>query len=80
MKLNKKKIIGTVVSDKMDKTRIVAKTNKITHPIYGKKYPQTTKIKAHDETNQAKLGDLVEITEIKPKSRHKAWEITKVIK
>jgi small subunit ribosomal protein S17 len=79
MKSNEKKLIGTVISDSMEKTRVVAISTKKIHPLYGKKYPQTTKIKAHDETHQAKNGDLVEITEIKPKSRHKAWEITKVI-
>jgi small subunit ribosomal protein S17 len=68
---------GTVVSDKMDKTVVVAVNSVKEHPIYRKKYKVTTKFKAHDAENLAKTGDLVEITETRPLSRDKRWVIAR---
>ncbi len=70
---------GTVVSDKMDKTVVVAVNTVKEHPIYRKKYKVTTKFKAHDESNATKVGDLVEITETRPISRHKRWVVARKI-
>lgn len=68
---------GTVVSDKMDKTVVVAVQSVKEHPIYRKKYKVTTKFKAHDEANACISGDLVEITETRPLSRDKRWQVAR---
>ncbi|MDG2764880.1 30S ribosomal protein S17, partial [Vibrio parahaemolyticus] len=68
---NRKVRIGTVVSDKMDKTVVVAIESLVTHPIYKKKIRKTTKFKAHDENNECKVGDKVEIMETRPLSKDK---------
>ena len=70
---------GTVVSDKMNKTVVVAVNTLKEHPIYRKKYKVTTKFKAHDEANECKIGDLVEITETRPISRDKRWVVARKI-
>lgn len=70
-----RRLRGTVSSDKMDKTVVVKVERVKTHPIYRKKYSVTTKFKAHDENNQYKVGDLVEITESRPLSRDKHWVV-----
>lgn len=70
---------GTVVSDKMDKTVVVAVQTVKEHPIYRKKYKVTTKFKAHDEANSCELGDLVEITETRPISRDKRWLVARKV-
>lgn len=70
---------GTVVSDKMDKTVVVAVNTLKEHPIYRKKYKVTTKFKAHDANNSCHEGDLVEITETKPMSRDKRWLVARKI-
>jgi small subunit ribosomal protein S17 len=70
---------GTVVSDKMDKTVVVAVNTVKEHPIYRKKYKVTTKFKAHDEGNTCVMGDLVEITETRPISRDKRWLVARKI-
>lgn len=70
---------GTVVSDAMDKTVVVAVKTTKEHPIYRKKYKVTTKFKAHDEANEYKVGDLVEITETRPMSREKHFEVSRKI-
>ena len=70
---------GTVVSDKMDKTVVVAVSTLKEHPLYRKKYKVTTKFKAHDETNSCVEGDLVEITESRPISRHKHWIVARKV-
>lgn len=75
----KRTLIGKVVSDKMDKTVSVLIERRIKHPIYGKVIRRTKKYLAHDETNQAKIGDTVEIQESRPISKHKSWVLTKVI-
>jgi small subunit ribosomal protein S17 len=70
---------GTVVSDKMDKTVVVAVQTVKEHPIYRKQYKVTTKFKAHDEQNECKQGDLVEITETRPLSRDKRWNVARKV-
>ena len=70
---------GTVVSDKMDKTVVVAVATVKEHPIYKKKYKVTAKFKAHDEGNTCKIGDLVEITETRPISREKHWNVARKV-
>jgi small subunit ribosomal protein S17 len=68
---------GTVTSDKMDKTVVVAVSSLKEHPIYRKKYKVTTKFKAHDADNSCKIGDLVEITETRPISKDKRWAVAR---
>jgi small subunit ribosomal protein S17 len=70
---------GKVVSDKMDKTVVVAVSTLKEHPLYRKKYKVTTKFKAHDETNSCVIGDLVEITETRPISRDKHWLVARKV-
>ena len=70
---------GTVVSDKMDKTVVVAVSSLKEHPIYRKKYKVTTKFKAHDAENTCQVGDLVEITETRPISRDKRWLVARKV-
>jgi len=70
---------GTVVSDKMDKTVVVAVNTVKEHPIYRKKYKVTTKFKAHDEDNSVHTGDFVEITETRPISRDKRWVVARKV-
>jgi small subunit ribosomal protein S17 len=77
---NERKIkIGRVVSDKMDKTIVVAVETKVSHPLYGKTMNRTTKFKAHDENNDAKLNDRVEIMETRPLSKDKRWRLVEVV-
>lgn len=68
---------GRVVSDSMNKTVVVAVATTKEHPIYRKKYKVTTKFKAHDESNDYKVGDLVEITETRPLSATKHWQVAR---
>jgi small subunit ribosomal protein S17 len=70
---------GTVVSDKMDKTVVVAVASVKEHPLYRKKYKVTTRFKAHDEKGEYKTGELVEIAESRPLSRTKRWVVTRRI-
>ncbi len=70
---------GTVVSNKMDKTVVVAVKTVKEHPIYRKKYKVTTKFNAHDEANTYKEGDLVEIVESRPLSRTKRWTVARKV-
>jgi small subunit ribosomal protein S17 len=72
-------LIGTVASDKADKTIVVAVATRKTHPLYKKQYTITTRFAAHDEKNEAKAGDKVEITECRPLSASKRFTLTKVI-
>jgi small subunit ribosomal protein S17 len=76
---NRKTRIGKVVSDKMDKTIVVAVETKVRHPLYGKYIKRTTKFKAHDEANEAKLNDRVMIMETRPLSKDKRWRLVKII-
>lgn len=71
--------IGRVVSDKMDKTVVVAVETLVRHPLYGKIMRRTTKFKAHDEVNSAGEGDIVEIMETRPLSRDKRWRVAKIV-
>lgn len=71
----KRRLEGTVVSDKMQKTRVVAVTNMRQHPKYLKYYKVTSKFKAHDEKNEYKIGDRVVIQETIPMSKEKRWKI-----
>ncbi len=72
-------ISGHVISDKMDKTVSVSVERLIKHPVYGKYIRRTTKILAHDESNECKAGDKVTLSECKPLSKHKAWQVVSVI-
>ena len=74
-----KERVGTVVSDKMDKTVVVAVENRFPHPIYKKTVSRTKRYKAHDEDNNCKVGDQVRITETRPLSRTKRWTVAEVI-
>jgi small subunit ribosomal protein S17 len=75
----KRTLIGKVVSDKMDKTVTVLIENRVKHPLYGKIVMRSKKYHAHDESNQAKEGDTVEIQEGRPISKTKAWSVTRVV-
>ena len=76
---NRKTRIGRVVSDKMDKTIVVAIETKVRHPLYGKIINKTVKFKAHDENNEAKINDKVSIMETRPLSKDKRWRITGIV-
>ncbi|MEG0264610.1 MAG: 30S ribosomal protein S17 [Erysipelotrichaceae bacterium] len=76
---NRKTYRGTVVSDKMDKTITVIVETKKTHPLYGKRVNYSKKFKVHDELNEAKLGDKVEIMETRPLSATKRFRLVKII-
>ncbi|NOX90503.1 MAG: 30S ribosomal protein S17 [Calditrichaeota bacterium] len=71
--------IGTVVSNKMDKTITVAVERKYKHPIYGKFVTKTVKFKAHDEKNECSEGDVVRIMETRPLSKTKRWRLVEII-
>ena len=71
--------IGTVVSDKMDKTIVVAIEDSVRHPLYKKTMKRTYKLKAHDENNECGIGDTVEVMETRPLSKDKRWRLTKII-
>lgn len=70
---------GVVVSDKMDKTIVVAIRTRVKHPLYGKIMNRTNKIKVHDEENQCGVGDTVKIMETRPLSRDKHWRLVEII-
>jgi small subunit ribosomal protein S17 len=74
-----KSLIGVVSSDKADKTIVVSVERRKTHPIYRKQYSITRRFKAHDEKNQAAVGDTVEVTETTPISRHKHFTLKQII-
>jgi small subunit ribosomal protein S17 len=74
-----RRTIGRVVSDKMDKSVTVSVERKVKHPVYGKYIRRTTKIMAHDESNQCKEGDIVAISECRPISRNKAWRVVEIV-
>jgi small subunit ribosomal protein S17 len=70
---------GTVVSDKMDKTVVVAVEDRVKHPLYGKVLRRTSKVKAHDEQNECGVGDTVRIMETRPLSASKRWRVVQVV-
>lgn len=71
--------IGKVVSDKMDKTIVVAVENNVKHPLYGKVVKRTYKLKAHDENNECRLGDRVKVMETRPLSKDKRWRLVEIV-
>ncbi|MBI5212949.1 MAG: 30S ribosomal protein S17 [Nitrospirae bacterium] len=75
----KKVYTGKVVSDKMDKTVVVAVTRTFQHPLYKKTVKKITKFKAHDEENKCKAGDTVKIIESRPLSKDKRWQVINIV-
>ena len=71
--------VGIVVSDKMDKTIVVAMEDFIRHPLYGKAVKRTKKVKAHDENNECQIGDKVRSMETRPLSKDKRWRLVSII-
>ena len=71
--------VGRVVSDKMQKTIVVAIERRVPHPVYGKMVTRTSKVKAHDEENTAKAGDMVRIVETRPLSKDKRWRLVEIV-
>lgn len=77
---NERKIrIGKVVSDKMEKTVVVAVERLVQHPLYNKSMKQTVKFKAHDENNESHIGDTVKIMETRPLSKEKRWRVVEIL-
>ena len=80
MERNLRKVrTGKVISDKMDKTIVVAVENHVKHPLYGKIVKRTYKLKAHDEKNECNIGDTVRVVETRPLSKDKRWRLTEII-
>ena len=75
----RKQRVGIVVSDKIDKTIVVAVKTKVLHPLYGKTVNRTTKFKAHDEKNECGIGDTVRIMETRPLSKDKRWRLVEIV-
>ena len=75
----RKTMVGTVVSDKMDKTIVVAVETRVKHPIYKKTMKRTYKLKAHDEENACKVGDVVKVMETRPLSKDKRWRLVEIV-
>ena len=75
----RKERVGIVVSNKMEKTIVVAEKRKVKHPIYGKFVNKTTKFHVHDEKNDCNIGDLVRIMETRPLSKSKCWRLVEII-
>ena len=71
--------VGKVVSDKMDKTIVVAIADNVKHPLYKKIIKRTVKLKAHDENNECRIGNRVEVMETRPLSKDKRWRVTNII-
>ncbi|MEG0166662.1 MAG: 30S ribosomal protein S17 [Ruthenibacterium sp.] len=76
---NRKTRVGVVTSDKMDKTIVVAVKDSVQHPLYKKIMKRTVKFKAHDENNECKVGDRVEIMETRPLSAEKRWRLVEIL-
>ena len=70
---------GTVVSDKMDKTVVIAIQDNVRHPLYKKIVKRTVKLKAHDENNECRVGDRVSVMETRPLSKDKRWRVVEII-
>lgn len=80
-KRGKRKVfVGTVISDKMDKTVVVAVERRVRHPLYKKVVRKTTKCYAHDENNACRIGDIVEIMETRPLSKLKRWRVVRILR
>ncbi len=71
--------VGVVVSDKMDKTIVVAIADRVRHPLYKKIVKQTYKLKAHDENNECRVGDRVKVMETRPLSKEKRWRLVEIV-
>lgn len=71
--------MGKVVSDKMDKTVVIAIETSVKHPLYGKIIKRTYKLKAHDENNECKIGDKVKVMETRPISKDKRWRLVEIV-
>lgn len=78
-KTGKKEFVGIVTSDKMDKTIVVSIINRTLHPLYKKYVTRIKKVKAHDEHNEAKIGDRVRVMECRPISKEKCWKLVEII-
>jgi small subunit ribosomal protein S17 len=76
---NRKTRTGVVVSDKMDKTIVVAIRTRVRHPLYGKIMNRTNKLKAHDENNACGIGDTVRVMETRPMSKDKRWRLVEIV-
>ena len=76
---DRKTRIGKVVSDKMDKTIVVAVETFVKHPLYNKRVKNTVKFKAHDENNECGIGDVVKIMETRPLSKEKHWRLVEIV-
>ena len=72
--------VGEVVSDKMEKTVVVAVTRLVKHPLYGRFVKRTSKYKVHDEQNESRTGDVVRIAETRPLSKDKRWRLVEIVK
>ena len=80
MERNLRKVrTGKVISDKMDKTIVVAVENHVKHPLYGKIVKRTYKLKAHDEKNECNIGDTVRVVETRPLSKDKRWRLVEIV-
>ncbi len=80
MERNLRKVrTGKVISDKMDKTIVVAIENHVRHPLYGKIVKRTYKLKAHDENNECRIGDTVKVMETRPLSKEKRWRLVEIV-
>ena len=80
MERNLRKVrIGKVISNKMDKTIVVAVENHVKHPLYGKIVKKTYKLKAHDENNECNIGDTVKVMETRPLSKDKRWRLVEIV-
>ena len=76
---SRKTIVGKVVSNKMDKTIVVAMEDSVKHPLYKKVIKRTVKLKAHDENNECSIGDRVRVMETRPLSKEKRWRLVEII-
>ncbi len=76
---NKSTVMGTVVSDKMNKSITVLIERRVKHPVYGKYMTRSSKLHVHDENNESRAGDKVEIVECRPMSKTKAWNLVRVV-
>ena len=75
----RKVMVGTVTSDKMDKTVVVSVETSVSHKMYGKTVKRTYKLKAHDEANECKIGDTVKVMETRPLSKDKRWRVVEIM-
>ena len=79
MRGRRKELVGEVVSNKTDKTVVVAIKREFTHPLYGKKVRRRKKVKAHDEANLCNIGDTVQLVETRPLSKEKCWKVARIL-